>query len=169
MALLTAACSGSLPSGPLGDGGAQAAWCAPGTKGITMAMGVYVLENHSPYTVTVERFTLPTIVRLTSTRAYLVPISHLPRRPYELIGEAYWPPKARVWAQRRPVVGAVIKPGQTLNLVFGLTMISNHGGYTSGPTLTYTANGTSYSIEEQTALTVGLVQKGGCNMPPGIT
>ncbi|HEY2641188.1 MAG TPA: hypothetical protein VGI66_15070 [Streptosporangiaceae bacterium] len=53
--------------------------------------------------------------------------------------------------------------------MFGLTMISNRGGYSSGPTLTYTASDGSYTIEEQTAATAGFAQKGGCNMPPGVT
>jgi hypothetical protein len=46
----------------------------------------------------------------------LVPVTHTQGRGYDLIGEAWWPPKAAVWAQRRPIAGAVIKPGQTLNL-----------------------------------------------------
>jgi hypothetical protein len=166
MPLLTAACSGSLPSGPLGDGGPPAVWCAPGTKGVPITMGVFWLENRSPCTVTIESFSLPTLVRLRPTRAYLVPITHTPGH-YQVIGEASWPPTARVWAQRHPIVGGVMKPGQSLNLVFGLTMISNRGGYSSGPTLTYTADGGSYTIEEQTALTVG--GDGACKLPPGVT
>jgi hypothetical protein len=51
--------------------------------------------------------------------------------------------------------------------VFGLTMISNRGGYSSGPTLTYVANGDSYTLKEQAALTVG--QQGACNLPHGVT
>jgi len=89
-------------------------------------------KNSSASPVTVRNVALPKLVRLRMTKAFLVPILHK-----TLIGEAYWPPKARAWEQRRPADGGVILPGQTLNLVFGLTMITNRGGYSSGPLITY--------------------------------
>jgi hypothetical protein len=64
MALPAAGCSDSVPTVPLGNGGSPAAWCALGTKGVTITMGVYALENSSPFPVKIQSFTLPTIVRL---------------------------------------------------------------------------------------------------------
>jgi hypothetical protein len=160
VAFLTAACSDSVP--PLGDGGEKAVWCAPGSKGVTITMGVYSLRNSSASPVTIQSVKLPVLVRLRMTRAYLVPI---PDRT--LIGEGYWPPKQEVWALRRSAVGGVIRPGQALNLVFGLTMITDRGGYSSGPLITYTDAGNTSTVQEMTALTVG--QHGACNLPPGVT
>jgi hypothetical protein len=125
-------------------------------------MGVYALRNDGSSPVTIHAVTLPKLVRLTLTKAYLVPI-----RDRTLIGEASWPPTARAWQQRRPAIGGTIKPGQTLNLVFGLTMTTSRGGYSSGPLISYSADGNAYSVQEQTALTVG--QHSACAMPPGVT
>jgi hypothetical protein len=162
LAFLAAACSDSPGAGPLGDGGLKAVWCASGTKGVTVAMGVYALRNDGSSSITIRAVTLPKLVRLTMTKAYLVPI-----RNKTLIGEASWPPKAPAWQQRQPAIGGTIKPGQTLNLVFGLTMTTSRGGYSSGPLIIYSAGANAYSMQEQTALTVG--QQSACAMPPGVT
>jgi hypothetical protein len=146
--LLAAACSSAPP--PLGPPDANSAWCAPGTRGHTVTFGVYTLKNHSSSPVTIANVTFPKLVRLTATRAYLTPILNR-----SLIGEAAWPPtKDRAWALRWPAEGGVIKPGQTVNLVFGLTPTSSRGGWTPGPLIGYSSGGSSYSLQEQDALAV---------------
>src|SRR5215469_9593973 len=63
-------------------------------------------KNSSASPVTVRNVALPKLVRLRMTKAFLVPILHK-----TLIGEGYWPPKARAWEQRRPADGGVITAG----------------------------------------------------------
>ena len=93
---------------------------------------------------------------LTMTRAWVVPVQVRPGH-FELIGAlTTWPPPASPeWAQRQPAAGAVILPGQTLNLVVGLTMTTTQVGHSRGPVITYTADGNGYTLQEPTGLRMG--------------
>jgi len=110
-------------------------------------MGIYVLQNpiNSP-AVTIQSISLrsPHGVRVTGG-FWAVPL--LPNTP--MIGTAVWPPTAlpgdqRAWALRERAVGAVIKPGQKMSLVFGLTRTAPGIGGSPGPRIIYTAGGKSY-------------------------
>jgi hypothetical protein len=84
-----------------------------------------------------------------------VPIYHDPKTGNsELIGVGWpYPPTSQpAWPQRRPAIGAVIKPGQNLNLVFGLIRTTGSSGRSDGPVVGYTANGSQYTIHEAVSL-----------------
>jgi hypothetical protein len=50
------------------------------------------------------------------------------------------------WPNRQPIPGAVVKPGQGLNLVFGLMRTAAGPARTDGAVLTYIANRNSYTV-----------------------
>jgi hypothetical protein len=108
-----------------------------------IAIGDWELRNSSASPVTIQSANLPGQHGLTVTRAYVVPI-----QGRTLIGVAYWPPKSPMWALRRLAAGAVIRPHQALDLVYGLAMTSAKTGKAGGPTIIYTANGNSYTLQE---------------------
>jgi hypothetical protein len=74
------------------------------------------------------------------TGAWGIPIFHdLKNGTFYLAGfsgpypPATWP----TWSKRRPAIGAVIRPGQDLNIVFGLTRTSARAGRALGPVVDY--------------------------------
>jgi hypothetical protein len=154
-ALLAVGCSSSPPDGPLGDGGAPGLQCAYGVKGHTDTIG-YPLENRSSSPVTITSITVPAARGLKMTRAFVVPIQHRPGQ-YQAIGElTVWPPASDpVWAHRHAIPGAAVPAGATLNLIFGLTQTTGKVGRADGPLITYSSDGNSYTIQEQTALRMG--------------
>jgi hypothetical protein len=80
----------------------------------------------------------------------------VPIRNRTLIGAGFtWPPATNpAWAQRQPATGGTIRPGQTLNLVFGLTITSGTNGRSDGSVIDYSASGTSYTQDEPITLKV---------------
>jgi len=163
VAALLAACSSDPGPGPLGNGGTPGQQCMAFTEGQPVTTGIYDLHNTGSSPVTVTSVTLPDAHGLTMTKAWLVPIGHSPgsgRVGGMLVGAGWpYPPSftklvRSVWAQRRPAVGATIKPGQDLNLVFGLTRTTAKAGKSSGPLIAYTTGGLSYTVAEQTTLEV---------------
>jgi hypothetical protein len=58
------------------------------------------------------------------------------------------------WARRKPAGGGIIRPNQDLNLAFGLTRTTPGNAHSGGPVITYTANGRSYTVQEQTTLEI---------------
>jgi hypothetical protein len=147
-AALLSACSNG--PGPLGDGGVQAEQCVPARQGQTITMGIYALGNKTNSTVTVRSVRLGSPHGLAMTRAWMTPIFHT-----TLIGAVLsWPPVSRAWAERKRATGAVIKPFQHLNLVFGLTRTSAKTGRSGGPVLVYTADHNTYTLTENTSLIV---------------
>lgn len=145
-AVLLAACSGSAV-GPLGDGGGSGRLCFPGTKGHTVTMGYYALQNNGTAAVKILSIKLPSQHGFRVTRSWLVPI-----RDRMLIGAGFpWPPTSPDWALRRPASGAIIQARETLNLVFGLTRTSDTPGRSTGPVVVYTVNDTTYTMQEHTS------------------
>ncbi len=77
---------------------------------------------------------------------------------WEAIGvTADYPPIAKAdvaidpeWRNRVPAAGATIRPGQDLNLVFGLIRTTAKAGRSDGPLISYTADRNSYTVQEQT-------------------
>ncbi len=141
MALLAAACASAGP-GPLGNGGYGGEDCTPAPPGHKLTVGLLAL----PDTGTSAAVLKITSVRLTGDhglamgRAWLAPIVG-----NDLIGFVEWPPGGPAWARREPAVGAVIRPGQTLNLVFPAWRTGSKPG-TAYVMVGYTANGNAYTV-----------------------
>ena len=110
------------------------------------AMGVWALENKGKTTVTVQSISLPDTRGLRETRAWLVPI-----QGHTLIGNVTWPPTSPMWAHRAPAAGTVIRPGQALNLVYGVARTAAKGT-AGGPVVSYSAGKATYTLNESTGL-----------------
>lgn len=161
---LLAGCSSS--PGPLGSGGTDGTQCATYREGQPVTIGLYVFQNAGTSPVTVQSVSLPSDAHgLRMTSAWLVPMYHDPKNGNtDTIGVGWpYPPSTRpMWPQRRPAVAGVVGPGQTLNLVFGLIRTSAHNGTSAGPTVVYTANGNTYTMQ----MAVSLVASANCDAQP---
>ena len=152
-AALLVGCSSS--AGPLGQHFDQGQQCIPGTQGRTVTMGFFEVHNHGSSTVKLTGITLPKIHGMVMTQTWLMPILVTPGHD-ELVGLAYpYPPHWVEWPRRVPAIGAMLKPGQDLNLVFGLTMTSRHNAGSNPPRITYTADGNSYTVNYGTTILMG--------------
>ena len=150
--LLASACSSGGGIGPLSGAGGQATECFPALKDRTVTDGLDVLQNSGKIPATVRKVTLtnPHGVAMT-TRAWLVPIWHT-QGDYDAIGDGFpYPPVTwGTWKRRQPAIGGVIRPGQSLNLVFGIKRTARTAR--SGPTaIVYTAGGATYALTESTS------------------
>jgi len=150
--LLASACSSGGGIGPLGGPGDPATQCFPAVKDRTVTDGLDALQNSGKIPATVRKVTLtnPHGVAMT-TRAWLVPIWHT-QGDYDVIGDGFpYPPVTwGTWKNRRLAIGGVIRPGQSLNLVFGIKRTARTGR--SGPTsIVYTAGGSTYTLTESTS------------------
>jgi hypothetical protein len=163
---LLAACSpftSDAGPGPLGDGGDPGQQCMPWPQGKPTGVGLYDFTNSSTSPVIVKS------VRLASPRglkmskdAWFVPI-YYHDGTYNTVGVGWpWPlslvrhywPVQWAWARRKPAIGFVIKPHVDIDLVFGLTRTEARNAYSGGPVLTYSANGTTYTVRSQTTLQI---------------
>ena len=161
-AAFLAACSSG--PGPLGQGGTSGQQCMPQPEGVPTTVGLYDLHNSGSSPVTVHGISLPHDHGLTMTSSWLTPIYHGVGRDL-VIGVSWpWPPSRSTgagaaavrwaWAPRKPLTGAVIKPHEDLNLVFGLTRTTARNSYSGGPVITYSTGGTAYTVSEKTTLEV---------------
>jgi len=153
---LLAACSSS--PGPLGDGGSLGEQCVPGPEGRPLTTGLYDLHNTGTSPVTVQSVSLgsPHGLKIT-TKAWVMPIFHdVKTGNWDVVGVGvpYPPTTWPEWSNREPAIGAVILPGQDLNLVFGMTRTSASDGTSAGPVILYTVNRGTYTLHEQTGLMV---------------
>lgn len=157
-ALLAAACSSDPAVGPLGGPGDPGTECFPAAQGRTVTDGLDSLQNTGKIPATVQHVTLTNPHGVTvTTRAWLVPIRHT-HGDYDVIGDGFpYPPVTwGTWKQRRPAAG-FIRPGQSLNLLFGIKRTARVGR--SGPTrIVYTAGGNTYTLTYSTPL----VKPGSC-------
>jgi hypothetical protein len=142
-AFLAACSSDPGPLGSTADYGSGVQCQGLLRPGQMIAIGDWELKNGSASTVTVQSASLPGEHGLSATKAWLVPI-----QGQTLIGVAYWPPKSPMWPLRQPAAGAVIRPHQSVNLVFGFAKTSAKNGQAGGPLVTYTANGHTYTLQE---------------------
>jgi hypothetical protein len=149
-AALLPACSSS--TGPLSPG-SPGTQCISYREGSPVTMGLYVLQNTGTATATVQGVSLPSDAHgLKMTSAWIVPIYHDPKNGnYETVGVGWdYPPPVTSnpqWKQRRPAVGGTVKPGQELNLVFGLIRTGARNGTSGGPVVTYSAGGSSHTMQ----------------------
>jgi hypothetical protein len=158
-AALLSACS-STPA-PLGNGGSPSAQCMFAVRGKTVTVGLFELTNIGKSPAVVQSVTLPAMRGLRMTKSWLVPVYRDPKNGNHLnVGAGFPYPPAwsssvrRVWAQRRPAAGGTIRPGQDLNLVFGLTRTTAMTGKSAGPVIVYSTGGTKFTLKELTTLTV---------------
>jgi hypothetical protein len=137
-------------------------------RGELAAAGFWTVEDSGKSPVTFTGFSIRKAHGLRVTKAWLVPIAHADGE-YLLIGDGgRWPPHdgsvaKGQWAQRVPLVGGVLKPGQERNLVFGAAWTAGRYGITAGPALSYRSGGRAYTVNEQ----AGLAVAGNCNKVPG--
>jgi hypothetical protein len=144
-AALLAACS-TGPS-PLSNGGWSGSDCIPSRLYSEPTVGFWLLDNTGTSPVTVTSVKLPSH-GLAMTKAWLVP-QYKSHNTTDYLGtQASYPPtRYRTWPDRQPIPGAVIKPGQELNLIFGVTRTGSKDGTTDGPVITYTAGRITYTLQ----------------------
>lgn len=164
-ATLLAGCSGLGASPPLGDGVSGGRTCTPAPQvGKPVSMVLFDLDNKTAGPVTVRGVSLPNAHGMAMTEAWLVPLNqHGPQMGVGL----EWPPTRPIWASqwaaREPAIGGVIRPGQVLELAFGVIRTTAADGYSDGPMVVYTAGRSSYTLREQFALAVARTN---CNLSP---
>lgn len=148
-----AGCSSS--PGPLGSGGVKGTQCSPSPLGVPVTEGIYVLANAGTSPVTIKSVRLPSPHGTVMTSAWLIPVEKTAGGGI-LVGAGYpYPPTHWAeWYRRVAVAGAVIRPHEGLNLVFGLTRTTAAAGHTSGPVITYSAGGSTYSLQEQVGFVI---------------
>ncbi len=145
-ALLSACSTGP---GPLGADSAWGSVCVPDALGQPMADGMSVLYNYGTSPVRVTSVELLSPRGLAVTEAWLVPQYKPPYGAWSYVGVQLYPPiNWHTSPKRQAIPGAIIKPGQALNLVFGLTRTGPKYGHTGGSVITYTANRGSYTVTE---------------------
>jgi hypothetical protein len=159
VAALVAGCSsGQTADGPLGHGGDGGYQCVPARyQQATDTIGLYILDNGGKSPVKITGIAYPHNHGLRMTSAWLVPIGHQGGDTYSVGIASTFPATysalaRRVWSERVPLIGAVIKPGQALNLVFGMGLTMKHAGSSAGPKISYTSAGSRYYVQEQFSL-----------------
>jgi hypothetical protein len=149
-ALLAAGCTsdpGPLNGGGLGD--VHGHECIPAPIGRQVTDGFFVLTNTGTSPVTVTSVKLTAVHGLAMTRAWLMPGYKPPRGALSFVGDEPYPPiRWPEWPNRQAIPGAVIKPHQGLNLFFGVARTTAGTGRVGGPTVTYTAGGNTYTLQE---------------------
>jgi len=133
---------------PLGNGGGFDE-CTPYPASPLFTMGTADLHNTAQDPVTVAGVRLPGLHNLAVAGAWVMPIFHDPKNGnWVLVGDGFPYPPTRwpTWPQRRSAIGAVIRPGQDLNLVIGLTRTSARNGRASGPLVDYVSDRQSFTL-----------------------
>jgi hypothetical protein len=149
-ALLAGCGAGDAP--PLGSGGG-AGVCTPAPHvGTPVLMGELELRNQSTAPVTVRSVSLPDAHGMAMTEAWLVPVST--SGPQLGVGLAWPPVTYPLWRDRVPAVGAVIRPGQDLQLAFGVLRTTAANGRSDQPMIVYTAGRAFYTMRVQGSLAV---------------
>jgi len=112
--------------------------------------GFFLLTNTGWSPVTVTSVKVTSLHGLAMTRAWLMPEYKPPHGVPSGVGDDSYPPIiSPQWPNREAVPGAVIKPHRALNLFFGLARTTAETGRAGGPTITYTAGGNTYTLQEQ--------------------
>ena len=95
---------------------------------------------------------LPDAHGIAMTEAWLVPVNA--SGPQLGVGLAYPPVTYALWPNRVPAVGGVIRPGQSLQLAFGVLRTTAADGRSDGPKIVYTDGHTTYVLHEKVSLAV---------------
>jgi hypothetical protein len=90
---------------------------------------------------------LPGAHGMAMTQAWLEPLNT--NGPQLGVGLAYPPVTYPLWAHRVPAAGAVIQPGQKLQLAFGVLRTTAADGSSAAPTIVYTAGHSTYTLREE--------------------
>jgi len=152
VAALLAGCGAGGPP-PLGDGGNGGNTCSLAPQaGTPVLMGLFELKNQGTAPVTVRSVSLPDAHGMAMTEAWLVPVDA--SGPQLGVGLAYPPVTYPLWPDRVPAAGAVIRPGQDLQLAFGALRTTSFDGSSDGPMVVYTAGRATYTLREQVSLAV---------------
>jgi hypothetical protein len=157
-AVLLAGCSSGSGSGPIASGGTGSQCLAAGV-GKLVTVGSYDLHNTGKSPAKITGIRLPHNHGLRVTSAWLTPILTDSNGDQDEIGVGYsWPPSfdklaRKEWAQRVPLIGAVVKPGQDPNLSFGVARTGARGT-ADGPLVTYTSDGHTYTASFPFAIVV---------------
>jgi hypothetical protein len=164
VASLLAGCSGLSDPPPLGDGGPGGRACAPAPLGKPVGMAMYELNNQGTAPVTVRSVSLPDAHGMAMTEAWLVPLNT--RGPQLGVGEPFPPVTYPLWADRVPAAGAVIQPGQVLQLAFGVFLTTAADGSSDGPMVVYNAGRAIYTLRERFSLAAAHMKCGDVFPPP---
>jgi hypothetical protein len=152
VAALLAGCSWAGGPPPLGNGGGGGA-CTPAPHiGKPVDMALFDLNNQSTAPVTVLSVSLQDAHGMAMTEAWLVPTNT--HGPQLGVGQPYPPVTYPLWADRVPAAGAVIRPGQDLQLVFGVLRTTAGDGSSGGPMIVYAAGRATYTLREHVSLAV---------------
>lgn len=141
VAALLAGCSGGAP--PLRPEGAGVCTPAPQT-GKPVLMGMWDLDNQGAAPVTVRAVSLPDAHGMAMTEAWVEPVNTT--GPQLGMGLAYPPVTYPLWGRRVPAAGAVIPPGQDLQLVFGVRRTTAADGSSAAPMIVYTVRRSTYTL-----------------------
>ena len=161
-AVLLAGCSTDPKVGPLGNGGDQGGECAPGRIGEPITVGLYDLHNYGKFPVKISGIMLPPLHGLKRTGSWwLTPISETPATAtgWTSVLALPFPPTfsklaRQEWRRRRPLIGAVLRPHQDLDLVFVLSRTAENYGIVGGPKVTYTSAGQTWTVTEHFTMAI---------------
>jgi hypothetical protein len=144
---LLAACSSGPP--PLVSEGFSGHECGPSALGKPLTDGSFILANTGTSPVTVTSVKLPSPRGVTMTPAWLMPQYKPPHGSLSYVGDGlpYPPTSWPTWPDRQAIPGAVIKPHQALNLLFGITRTAARLVRAGAPVITYTAGGNTYTLQ----------------------
>jgi hypothetical protein len=149
VAALLAGCSAGSP--PLRAEGAGV--CTPATQaGKPVLMGLWHLDNQGTAPVTVRAVSLPDAHGMAMTEAWVEPLNIT--GPQVGVGLAYPPVTYPLWSHRAPAEGAVIRPGQDLQLVFGVLRTTAADGSSAAPMVVYTVGRSTYTLHMEGSMAV---------------
>jgi len=152
VAALLSGCSSAGDAPPLGSGGGAGVCTLAPQVGKPVDMALFDLKNQGTAPVTVRSVSLPDAHGMAMTEAWLVPVNT--SGPQLGVGLAWPPATYPLWRDRVPAVGAVIRPGQSLQLAFGVLRTTAADGSSGQPMIVYTAGRATYTLREQGSLAV---------------
>jgi hypothetical protein len=158
VAALLAGCSAGSP--PLrADGGAGV--CTPAPQvGKPVSMAGWELDNQGTAPVTVRAVSLPDAHGMAMTAAWVEPLNTT--GPQIGVGLAYPPATYPLWSHRVPAAGAVIRPGQDLQLVFGVLRTTAADGSSAAPMIVYTVRRSTYTLRMKGSIATAVTK---CTLP----
>lgn len=142
--LLATSCSSNSAiqeGGPLATSGVSTT-CLPLSEDGIATFGLEVLANTGAVAVILSAVSADEASELRVQEASIVPIVD-----QTLVGtQLTFPPvlEPSRWEQRIPAIGAVIQPGESVNLVVGVQRLSGEAGTTDGLDVSYSVGNDSF-------------------------